>query len=272
MKSFQMKALALAMLGLGGLVMAGTASAACTNTTPFAAWSSWNGVKNLGAQGGGVTVAGNGLNGTSCSMASSFNIATLPGSNGAQAIVYDNSPQLEQTYRFRFYIDPTNIAANLSTTKTVYIFQALSTSPHGSVTPTNRVVAMELLGQGGNVTLATLAGCSSGDNQVGNLCRATNNLTLPSPFTNGIRVEGQVTIGTAGTGKVNVWIGSNVNPASPDATINVDNSAWGTANTDGVKQAAMGLFGTTPVFRSNNNNQTVLFDEFDSRRQTFIGS
>jgi len=40
MKSMQMKALTLAVLGLAGV---GSASAACTNTTPFAAWSSSTG-------------------------------------------------------------------------------------------------------------------------------------------------------------------------------------------------------------------------------------
>ena len=35
MKSFQMKALALAMLGLGGLVMAGSALAVCPDPTAF---------------------------------------------------------------------------------------------------------------------------------------------------------------------------------------------------------------------------------------------
>lgn len=273
----KMKLLSLAVLGLTGMGMAGSAFATCANTTPFAAWSSWNGTKNLGAQSGGVTAAGNGLNGTSCSMASSFNIATLPGSNGAQAIVYDNSPQHEQTYRFRFYIDPTNIVSGLSTVNTVYAFRAVSTSAYGASVPTSTIVSMQLLGQGGKVTLSTGAACSSGDantTKVGNTCFSTaGNLTLPSPSTSGVRIEGQVILGATGTGQVNVWIGSNVNPAAPDQTINVDNSAWSgtTGAADGVKQASLGLFGSTPKFRSANNNQAVLFDEFDSRRQTFIG-
>jgi hypothetical protein len=269
MKSFKMKALAVAVLGLAGMGLASSAMATCTNSTPFAAWSSWNGTKNLGAQSGGSTVAGNGLDGTNCSMASSF--TTNPGSNAEQAVVYDNSPQFEQSYRFRFYIDPSQILSTLSTTKTVYVFQALSASTHGTVSPTNKIVSMELLGQGGAVTLATFAACSSGDNQVGNRCHAATNLTLPSAGTTGVRIEGQVILGAAGTGKVNVWIGTNANSASPDATINVDNSAWYTSGSEGVKQAVMGLFASTPFFRTSNQNKVVLFDEFDSRRQTFIG-
>ena len=126
MKSFKVKALAVAVLGLAGM---GVASAACTNSTPFAAWSSWNGATNTGAAFGGTTVAGNGLNGTSCSMSSSISGSA---GNGAEAVVFDNSPQHEQSYRFRFYIDPTAVAANLdSSFKTTYIFQATSQSVHG---------------------------------------------------------------------------------------------------------------------------------------------
>src|SRR4051812_30059721 len=102
MKSFTMKALAVAVLGLAGT---GVASAACTNSTPFAAWSSWNGTSNTGAQFGGATTATSGLNSTTCGMAATTTAS--PGSNGAQAVVFDNSPQKEQTYRFRFYVDPT---------------------------------------------------------------------------------------------------------------------------------------------------------------------
>lgn len=249
--------------------MAGAASAACTNSTPFAAWSSWNGSANVGAAFGGVTVATDGLDGTSCAMASSF---SATGKLGQQAIVYDNSPQKEQTYRFRFYIDPTAVAANLSSLNTVAVFGAQSASNHGTAGPTNQLAQIYLIGSGGNVFLRTWAACSTGDNQISNRCRAASDLQLPSPFQpNGVRVEGQVIVGSAGTGKVNLWVGSNVNAAAPDATINVDNSAWGSVGTDGVKQARLGLFQSSSSFQTAAQNKVVVFDEFDSRRQTFIG-
>jgi hypothetical protein len=270
MKSFQMKALALATLGLGGLVMAGSAFAACTNTTPFAAWSSWNGTSNLGAQFGGLTVAADGLNNTACSMAAS--VTQSPGSNGAQAVVYDNSPQKEQTYRFRFYIDPTNVVSGLSNFSSTYIFQASSSANHGSISPTNRIVGFVLVGDGTNAILRPFAACTtagSGATQNGNLCQA-GQVNLPTPFSGtGVRVEGQVILGTAGTGVLNVWVGTNT--GTPNITVNVDNAEWGTANTDGVKQALLGILHTSGPFRSASVNKVVFFDEFDSRRQTAIG-
>ena len=269
MKSFTMKALALAVLGLAG---AGSAMAACP-TDAFAAWSSDSGGVNQGAQLGGSTVGiSPGLNTTSCAMNAAFT-HVAPSSNGEQAIVFDNSPAFEQTFRFRFYVDPTNVASSLSTTNTVAIYAAKSQLNHGA-TPNPFIVQMLLVGSGTNIALRTLAACGSGDNFQASHCRATSDVILGPKATatpNGIRVEGQVIMGGTGTGKVNIWVGSNVNTAAPDATINVDNSAWYAVGTEGVKQAVMGLFQGSIPFRGATTNMTVKFDEYDSRRQTFIG-
>jgi hypothetical protein len=258
------------VLAIAGLGLAGTASAACTNPTPFAAWSSWNGTSNAGAQFGGQTNASNGLNGTTCGMASRS--TQNPGSNGMEAVVYDNSPQKEQTYRFRFYIDPTAVVSHLSTFNSSYIFQASSASNHGATAPTNRMVGLTLRGDGTNAILLPFAACTTaGANttQNGNLCQA-GQVILPTPYAGtGVRIEGQLVVGAAGTGVLNIWVGANV--GTPNITINMDNAAWGTANTDGVKQALMGLLHSSQGFRQNNQNLDVLFDEFDSRRQTAIG-
>ncbi len=82
------------------------------------------------------------------------------------------------------------------------------------------------------------------------------------------RLEGQVIIGAQGTAVLNVWTGTNV--GTPDRVLNINNSAWG--GSDGVKQAVMGLASSTPGFRSAAVNKSVVFDEFDSRRQTMIGN
>jgi len=271
MKSMKMKALAVAVLGLAGM---GSAMAACSNATPFAAWSSWNpGTStNVGASLGGVTVAADGLHSTSCSMSSKFTTrADQGGSFGEQAVVFDNSPQKEQTYRFRFYINPAAVASTLSTTSQVSVFGAHSASNHGA-TPNNQLVQMFILGDGtGNVFLRTFAGCTSGDGFQGSRCLPNSGDTqLPTAsFATGVRVEGQVIIGT--TGKVNIWVGSAVDPNTPSATINLNNAAWGGVGVDGVKQAKLGLQTSTLAYMQNNLNKVVLFDEFDSRRQTFIG-
>jgi len=78
-------------------------------------------------------------------------------------------------------------------------------------------------------------------------------------------VEGEVVIGASGTGKINIWVNNN-NPATPTGSINVDNAGW-----TGIDTAIMGLADSTSSFRSNQATKIIKFDEFDSRRQTFIG-
>ncbi|MBS0571445.1 MAG: hypothetical protein JSS28_12605, partial [Proteobacteria bacterium] len=110
MKSFKMKALALATLGLGGLVMASGAFAACPtlstntgNSTPGGggAWSS----QSVGG-GGYMNIfggsPGQGLAGTSCVL--QVNVGATPAPN-VKAYVSDTSPQNEPRYRARFYFD-----------------------------------------------------------------------------------------------------------------------------------------------------------------------
>jgi len=279
MKSNQMKALALAVLGLAGFGVAGSAmAAACANPTPFAAWSSWNAAAttcngspstgcNAGQSFGGRTDAANGLHTTSCAMSSYFTLAAQ--SLGEQAVVFDQSPTKEHTYRFRFYIDPTNVKSSLTSLNVTGIFTAKTGLNHGT-SPHNQLVFMSLNGDGaGNVFLRTAVACTTGDNFQANRCKANNDVALGNTFTGGVRVEGQAIVGAAGTGIVNVWVGSNV--GTPDAVINVDNAAWG--GTDGVETAAMGLQHGTATFQTANHTSAtnVVFDEFDSRRQTPIG-
>jgi len=265
MKSFTMKALALAVLSFAGV---GSAMAAGCPTDPFAAWSSDSGGVNSGAQLGGQTVGVTpGLNTTQCAFKATF--ATAPGSNGEEAVVFDSSPQHENSYRFRFYIDPTNIATSLSTINTVFAFSATAPTNLGTTTPTDKILQLQLLGSAGNVKIRTLVACNSGDGFALGRCKSTaGDLTLPA---GPVRVEGQVLLGSGGTsntGVVNIWIGTNV--GTPDRVINVNNTSWsGAAN--GVVQATMGLFQSTPGFRTAGVNKSVIFDEFDSRRQTPIG-
>ena len=265
MKSFTMKALAVAVLGLAGL---GSASAACP-ADPFAAWSSDVSGTNTGAQLGGTTVGAAGLNGTSCSMAAAY--TTAPGSNGEEAVVFDNSPQKEQTYRFRFYIDASSVAANLSTINTTEAFSLLTSAAHGP-SNTQKVLEMELIGSAGAAKLRTFVACTAGEDLLAGRCRSTPDLPIPAPQSAGAgtRVEGQLIIGATGTGIFNLWVGTNT--GTPDRVVNVDNSAWGGAGVDGVSQAVMGLQTSTAGFRTAAVNKTVLFDEFDSRRQTAIGN
>src|SRR5574338_1636236 len=107
MKSFKMKALALATLGL----FAGGAIAACpsisgTSGSPGGggAWSS----QTVTAMAFGN--AATGLNGTSCALQISMNSGAAPNTKG---YVTDTSPQNEPHYRARFYVNTTGLT-NLS--------------------------------------------------------------------------------------------------------------------------------------------------------------
>ena len=54
--------------------------------------------------------------------------------------------------------------------------------------------------------------------------------------------------------------------AAPPGTASVDTTGW-----SGITGTNLGLFSTTAAFRSALSGMTISFDQFDSRRQTFIG-
>jgi hypothetical protein len=53
---------------------------------------------------------------------------------------------------------------------------------------------------------------------------------------------------------------------SPTGTYSASNAGW-----SGIKQANLGLFSTSSHFRTDDASKNFAVDEFDSRRQTFIG-
>ncbi|MDE2258350.1 MAG: hypothetical protein KGK05_11350, partial [Xanthomonadaceae bacterium] len=135
MKSFKMKALALATLGLGGLVMAGSAFAACPTLA--------SGNVSGGGAGGGawyaqsitsatMSIVSPGLDSTGCALSIAINSGAI---GNAKGIVQDNSPQNEARYRARFYINTqalTNLTIANEQTK---LFNVLaSTGPAGLTT------------------------------------------------------------------------------------------------------------------------------------------
>ena len=54
--------------------------------------------------------------------------------------------------------------------------------------------------------------------------------------------------------------------AAPTGSTTIDNSAW-----SGAKTAYLGMSVGSPQYRANHAGVVLTFDEFDSRRQTFIG-
>lgn len=246
------KALSAAVLGLAGMAFAGSALADCPagSNDPGANWS------GRATTGSGVLgLEAPGMKATACKMASNF--STTSGLSAAAVI--DNTPANETRYRFRFYVNADAITP-FSGLQSVQLFTANAQNPFPAVGGTASILrAVMTPGPGGVRRVSFVAGT----NDPGN----SNVLTTPpTALVAGENwVEGEILIGAAGTGKFNFWVNSNV-AGTPTGSINLDNVGW-----VGVDTAILGMAAGNATFRTAQINKKIYFDEFDSRRQTFIG-
>lgn len=280
MKSFRMKALSLAVLGLAGFAIAGSAFAACPtvttntgNSTPGGggAWSS----QSVGG-GGFLDIITPGLASTSCGL--TVNIGNTPVSN-VRGFVSDTSPTDEARYRARFYFDISAQTLTLSNYQTK-IFNAFANTAPGTFN-TDEVV-ISLVGGGTPVLRFKVADVTQTSG-----FKTITSAALPASATGHYYVEFDLNKGVGASPAVGVtcnscasgdagcfryWItaeGTSSSDGSPVGTCSVSNDGW-----SGVTQANLGLFSTSANYRSNNllsMGKQLMVDEFDSRRQTFIG-
>jgi hypothetical protein len=285
-----MKALALATLGLGGLVMAGSAFAACPDPTA----NSNTGYKVPNGPWGGefvtnATIASGtpGLANTNCKMVVAFTATggVVPGN--ARSFVTDNSPQNEPRYRARFYVDLSGLSSQFTNgSQQVKLFSAgASNFPTGA---SSSVVAVSLIG-GAPPAFRFLVADSA-------QASSYKIITIPAPTPAGVnRVEFDYNTGTGSAcapgnahGSFCAWVtdgaaasgsdsspvpaagsGIGINPYSLGAN---SFDAAGNTGWSGVVVANLGIFSSTgPLQVSPAGTQSIAFDEFDSRRQTFIG-
>lgn len=290
MKSFQMKALALATLGLGGLVMAdGTMAATCpdptANTnqgyaTPNGPWSA-EVVTNATIASGSP-----GLASTNCKMVVAFSgPVPIPGNN--ISAVQDQSPNNEQRYRARFYVDLSGLSGSFSDgSQQVRLFNALANqSPTGS-SPAE--VTVFLIGGSGGSPIAFRFTVADGGLNGGT--GGFKNITVVAPSPAGVnRIEfdynaypGSTQQSACESGSANgsfcAWVtdGSTASTeTSPTAKYNLSGNSYdpnGNTGWSGVKIANLGIFSPSPGLQTSSAaTQSIAFDEFDSRRQTFIG-
>lgn len=250
--SMKMKSLSLAVLGLAGFAFAGSASAACVAGN-LSAWSATQQV------GGTVTVTAGGLN----TPASECRINTAITANvgAASAFVRDDTPANENRYRAQFLINVDSLTG-INGTQVVKLFSATTTTLSQAI-PDVAVITIF-----GNATGTTkVLGISTVDTTASaNGYRQSTTAPLTG-LTGTIRVEIDYVRGaTAGaTGSLKVWV-NNTTEATPTANLPTNNNAWG-----GVDTAVLGLTGASPGFRTAHLNKIIQFDQFDSRRQTFIG-
>lgn len=234
-----------AILGLGALAAFGFASSAFAQcpTGPVPPWSSQS------ALGGTVAIAAGGFDTTACRMDATLT-QSLPGIN---AFVRDNTPATEPRYRAQFIINVDTLTSN--SIQTVKVFGATTEATHLDIT---------------DVVRLSVAGNAAGTQRllgVFTVCEGLpgNISTLSIPLTAGENVvEIDWQNGAAGT--LDVWV-NNSDEANPTDSISCDNEGWA-----GVDFSTLGLAAPSPGFRATQLNRTIGFDEFDSRRNTFIGN
>jgi len=243
----KMKLLSIAMVGLCGYAGSALACPAGPDTAHGGAWNA------VSAVGGTAVIAAGGLETTPSLCRLDTAITANLGS--ASAFVRDDTPNAEPRYRAQFKINSDLITTQTSS-QPVRIFAAITSTPANGVP---EVVKLTTFGNaaGTSRVLGIATACASAATHI---CSSSVPLTVSGTNT----VEIDWVKGAAGTLKV--WV-NNGTEATPSATVNVDNSAWG-----GVDSAALGLTGASPAFRTAQLNHVAKFDRFDSRRQTFIGS
>ncbi len=237
-----MKKLSVAILGLAGFAFAGMAAAACpTDSVP--PWSS----KSM--LGGNLTISTPGFGGTECKLDAKI-VTNAP---NVAAFVRDNSPANELRYRAQFTINA-DALGSLNAIQTVKVFGASTdNAPTGFG---NEVVRIGLFGNvtGSQKFLSVFTACAG---VVGGLC----NSSVPLAAGNNV-VEFDW---NQAAGSFKLWVNNNTE-ASATLTIPADSTGW-----SGVDFAVLGLSGPSAGFRAAHLNQVVSVDQFDSRRQTFIG-
>jgi hypothetical protein len=242
----------LAVAGVAGFALAGSAFAQCSSTN-LSAWSSQSAIQ------GTLNVVGPGMAGTACEMQAAFTATGV--SVIAKAFVSDTSPNDEQRYRARFYLDTTALTGMVNALYATRIFSAAGTSTLAGVQ--NDMVEVFLVGSASGPTLRFLVA----DASVGSKYQIVNvNLTNPNGKN---RVEFDLQTGTPGSFRY--WVSADnvaTSDASPTGSIApADNTKW-----TGVTQANLGLLQGSGQYRANASaTQILALDEFDSRRQTFIG-
>jgi len=252
-----MKALSLAVIGLAGLGFGANAFAVCptgiaVSDSPAGAWSS------KAVTSGALAIVNGGNNGTACRVASSLN---QNASIIAKAQFRDDTPANETSYRFRVYFDTTELGTNISSLRSAQLLVVNGgTAPAGA---NQYLIKGSLIKISGVSTLRLLVSDTS---QPGN----TRNVDVPLTVEAGVnRFEGFLTVGASSTLKY--WM-TNEAAVSADATPTGTVSGINNAGWTGVDSIVLGLASASNGYRSFFPSTThVYFDEFDSRRTSFIG-
>jgi hypothetical protein len=251
----KMKVLSLALVGLCGY--AGSALAVCPTdpAQPIGAWTS----KSVTTATWIISTPG--LASTACKLDVAINVGAFA---NAKVFVTDDSPVDEPRYRARFYF---NIAALTGLTlgnQQTKIFNASATTGPALTSPSE--VTIGLLGGTPTNAIRMLVANATQPNKF-----TTVTAVLPASASGTYYVEFDLTQGASTpANNFRYWVAdaaTATSDASPTGTATVDTTGW-----SGVTTANLGLFGTSAAFRAPPvGGQVLSVDQFDSRRQTFIG-
>jgi hypothetical protein len=231
----KMKVLALAVVGMFGF--AGSAFAVCPAGPDIAHGGAWTAVNALG---GTAVIATPGYAGTECRLDSA-----VTGDASSFATVEDDSPSAEPRYRAQFIINA-DALTSLGPIDAVYVFSAQSA--------TGAQVQLSIVGDGAGGHLISYFvpdTTAAGGSDVGSF-----------PLTAG---ENHVEFDLDNSGHFSLWVNNN-NEATPTFTTSTFNNGGAT-----IETAFLGLAGPSPGFVASSSGDAVGFDQFDSRRSTFIG-
>ncbi|HNR91228.1 MAG TPA: hypothetical protein PKO41_02270 [Dokdonella sp.] len=247
----KMKTLSLAVLGLVGFAAAGAAMAQC----PASLVPPWSALNVGGGTSAASSVSG-GYAGTQCRLSSAL------GNNGAaRAQVRDDTPANEARYRAQFIFDPTSMSGTNGTNQ-ADIFLANAPAAFNGLL---RLVQIKFSGSGaGTKRIVINAACNNGGT---NVCSVPVDLPVQGGPN---RIEIDLTVGAGGS--LRYWVSNlatSTSDGSPTGTLSL---TGGNAGWVGVDQAYLGLASPTANYRTINAAGVGYFDQFDSRRQTFIGS
>ncbi|MBX3696671.1 MAG: hypothetical protein KF811_02590, partial [Dokdonella sp.] len=242
--------LAMAVVGLVGFGAAGAAMAQC----PASLSPPWSLVSTL--QGTASSVTG-GYDSTSCRLQTALN---QNGSTGSKAFVLDQTPANEQRYRAQFIVDVSGLSLTQANRNVIGFSVLGASAPAGG---TSRMLFATLTGNGSASILRLSVGDTAQVSQY-------QQVDIPLPNQAGAnRIEIDLVVGNPGS--IKYWV-SNVSAStsegSPTGSIaTITNNGW-----TGVDQVTLGLVNANTFYRQNfGNTNFVYFDQFDSRRQTFIG-
>ncbi|MGA8278756.1 MAG: hypothetical protein WB784_11260 [Rhodanobacteraceae bacterium] len=232
----KMKVLSLAVAGLAGFAFAGSAFAGTCPASPVPPWTAVSQFQ------GTATIVAGGLGGTACRLDSDFNNGA---SGAASATVEDDSPATEPRYRAAFIIDLDGLASpTINTSASIF---------SGNSTATGAGVKLSIFGNSGSWFLSYKISDGSGV--------FSNSVPLAAGENH---VEFDLQIGA--TGSLTLWVNNNVEGSPTQTSPPVDNSA-----DTGIDTAFLGLAAPSVQFSNTYHGHPTEFDQFDSRRSTFIG-